>query len=263
MPPSEKPIDNLRYGVYIFYIVLYFILFGFLFQPNVENLVMIILFVLVVISGFNVIMDIKDNKEVFFYFKLFYEFMDQTNGSYVTDLLFSPFSLFIICILLIVMVALYMTNIGSVPIGFIYFLATYLGVISFFTVANSIRTGVPIYIVIGIPLILVIVSLIMMMVTIYNYNTSSGKNGLYTKFIFLSSIDSTNTQRYKTILITEFIFMLLLLMYLFIYLKYIKNTPKTDNNTVQSLLYVAMLIIYSLSGCLVFFSNNLLQLKFP
>ena len=252
--------DNLRYGVYIFYIVLYLILFGFLFKSNVENLVMVILFVLVVISGFNIIMDIKDNKTVYFYFKLFYEFMDMNNGTFVNDLLFSPTALFMICILLIILIALYVSNIGAIPVQLLYFLASYLGIISFFTVGNSIKTGVPFYIVIGIPLILIIISLIMMMVTVYNYNTSSNKNGLYSKFIFLSSIDPTDTLNYKIVMIMEFIFMFLILMYLFIYLK---DKPKIDSNEVQSLLYIVLPIIYGLSGYLLFLSNNLLQVKFP
>ena len=97
-------------------------------------------------------------------------------------------------------------------------------------------------------------------VYIYNYNTSSNKNGLYSNFIFLSSIDPTDTLNYKIVMIMEFIFMFLILMYLFIYLK---DKPKIDSNEVQSLLYIVLPIIYGLSGYLLFLSNNLLQVKFP
>lgn len=250
--------NNLKYGIYIFYIILYLIFFGFLFQPNVENLVMVMIFILVTISGFNLIMDIQDNKTVVFDFKMISDFINDRNGSIVKELLFSPMSLFIVCVILIVAVALYITSTATISPGFIYFLATYLGVTSFFTLGNSIPGGIPFYIVIGIPMMLLIISLIMMMVTIYNYDISSNKNGLYSKFIFLSNIDATDTFNYKVAMIVEILLMFLILSYLFIYL----GGNRADAS-VQSILYAVVPAIYGLAGYLVFLGNKLLQVKFP
>ena len=165
-----KNTDNIKVVNYFFYVVLYLILFIFMFQPKIENLVIIMIFILTVFFEFNLIMDIKDINSVKFDFKLFSEFINQRNGTIVNELLFSPLALFLICILLITFLALYVTKTPGISVTFIYFLAIYLAVMSFFTLGNTIKNGIPFYIVILIPFILILVSLIMITVSIYNYN---------------------------------------------------------------------------------------------
>jgi len=253
-----KNTDNIKVVNYFFYVVLYLILFIFMFQPKIENLVIIMIFILTVFFEFNLIMDIKDINSVKFDFKLFAEFINQRNGTIVNELLFSPLTLFLICILLITFVALYVTKTPGISVTFIYFLAIYLAVMSFFTLGNTIKNGIPFYIVILIPFILIVVSLIMMIVTIYNYNESSKNNSLYSKSIFLSNIDSIHFLKYKITIIIEFIFIFFILSYLFLFL----GGNNTSSNRVQSLLYLFMPIIYGISGYLVFLSNKILQIKF-
>jgi hypothetical protein len=249
---------HIKLVIYFFYVVLYFILFIFMFKPKIENVVIIMIFILTVFFEFNLIMDIKDINSVTFDFKLFSEFMNEQDGSIVNYLLFSPLALFLISVLLIIVVVLYVTKTSAVPITFIYFLAIYLGVMSFFYLGNTIKNGIPFYIVILIPFILIIVSLIMTIVTIYNYNESSKKNLLFSKNIFLSSIDSKHLLQYKILIIIEFVFIFGILSYLFLYL----GSKNTSSTKVQSLLYVFMPIIYGISAYLIFLSNKILQVKF-
>jgi hypothetical protein len=234
-----------------------------MFQPKIENLIMVVLFILTIISGFNLIMDIKDNDVITLNFDLIASAMNTKNGSIVNDFLFSPVVLCIIAMILIIHIGLYVTNTDEVPVSFLYWLSAYLGIMSFFTLGNSYDGGVPFFVVIGMPIVLIIISMILMTITIYNYNKSSQKHSLYNRFIYLSNIDENNMMYYKITIIIEFIFIVLLLLFVFMRYGSLVALTKNENTILQSVLYSSLPIIYGLSGYSVFLGNKLSKIKFP
>lgn len=171
---------TLNFLLYTAIIILYIIFFVFLFYKNIEGLVFILLFLLMTVSGYKVILDFYENRELL---KVDFSQIFGPETNLISSLIFSPIMLFILLISLFILCILYSMSLASLNTIFVNvsLLAVY---ILFSMPSNSLSSPLQLHVLYGIPIMLLIISLIFIMVTIttLNYNSPTGRLDLPYKY---------------------------------------------------------------------------------
>jgi hypothetical protein len=154
------------------------------------------------------------------------------------------------------MAAVYLYAIGSnVPLNFLLFLAVVLILYICIQLGNYFSM-IPMFIVLGIPIVLIIISLILMMVTIANYNANASVGAERDAQFTLSNINQPEMLKYKISMILEFTLMFFWLFYLFI------TEDRVDKTSVQFYSYAILPVLYGGSSYMVYVANGLSKMKF-
>ena len=243
--------DCFPFLIYFYFFIIYIIFFCYLFNLKIESLIFIFLFILTVLAGFKTLIDLYKNKGFVFDLKPFHDFFEDESMKFYKNVLFSPLITMGMCGLLIGSSYLYMTG-SAIPLNFLLFLSVML--IMYITIQlGNYYSIIPMFIILGIPIILIIISLILIMVTISNYNSnSSARDAKFT----LSNMNESEIFKYKITLVLEFILLFAWLFYLFI------TEDRVDKSTAQFYSYVLLPILYSGSGYMVYVANGLSKIKF-
>ena len=154
---------------------------------------------------------------------------------------------------LFLMGSTYLYMIGTaIPLNFLLFLSVALILYICIQLGNYYAT-IPMFVILGIPIILIIISLILIMVTISNYNSNaSARESKFT----LSNVNELEIFKYKITMIFEFILLFLWLFYLFI------TEDRVDKTSVQFYSYVLLPVLYGGSSYMVYVANGLSKMKF-
>lgn len=230
--------------------ILYFILFSFMFNPKLENIIMIFLFISIFIGGYNLFSDLN-KQEIFMEFEPIMDIFEANAGLDLLKLiLFSPFTTIFIFILLIVVLFAYLNNHPSTNLSYIIFLAIILFTTNIVQIGTNIK-DIRLSNVLILPIFMMLISLLFVLIEIYNINTSStGKQ----EFIPYSKLNP-NSIYYKTAIILELLILGLFLGYFVLFY------TKGDKN-MQYQLYIVLLILYGISGSMVYMSSQLFNKKF-
>jgi len=240
--------------IYFYFFIIYMIFFCYMFNVKIESLIFIFLFILTVLAGFKTIIDLYKNGNFNLDLTPLHDFFEDESMRFYGDLLFSPIITMILSIIL--MAAVYLYAIGSnVPLNFLLFLAVVLILYICIQLGNYFSM-IPMFIVLGIPIVLIIISLILMMVTIANYNANAsvgaGRDAQFT----LSNINQPEMLKYKISMILEFTLMFFWLFYLFI------TEDRVDKTSVQFYSYAILPVLYGGSSYMVYVANGLSKMKF-
>lgn len=236
--------------IHIFFIILYIILFSFIFNPKLENIIMIFVFILTFIGGYNLISDLS-RRELFLEFEPFMEIFKAGSGfDLVKLLLFSPFTTAFILILFIISLFNYFTGEKTSNIYHIVLFTLLLFITNIAQIGIKYKNIKLAYILIP-TILLLLFSITFVLIGIYNTSTYSiGK----TESIPYSQLDS-NSVYYKIMMI----FYILIFALFFIY--FVIFYTKGDKN-MQYQLYSIVLLLYGISCSMIFISSNILKIKF-
>lgn len=236
---------------YSFFIILYAILFSYIFNPKLENIIIIFLFIVTFLGGYNLFMDMR-TRDIFFEFEPIMDvFKDGSGLDLIKLALFSPFSSLFVFILLIIALFGYFNGNTSSNVSYIAFLGGLLFMINMIQMGMSVKTVRLAYVFI-LPILMILISLVFVLIGIYNiYRNSTGK----TDPIPYSQLDSKNSNYYKAMFIIEIMIMVLFLSYFVLFY------TNGDKN-MQFQLYTMVLIVYALSFGMVTLSSNVLSKKF-
>ena len=238
---------------YSFFILLYAILFSFIFNPKLENIIMIFLFIVTFLCGYNLFMDLKKLNLFFEFEPIIDVFKDGAGLELVKIVLFSPFTSLFLFVLL--MLTLFKKFSGDTSTNILYI--AFLGGLLFIT--NMIQIGinmknVSLSYIFMLPILMTLISLVFVLIGIYNiYRNSTGK----TDPIPYSQLDPKYGGYYKITFIIEILIIALFLSYFVLF-----YPTKGGDKNMQFQLYTVVFISYLLSLCAVIFSSNVLNKKF-
>lgn len=235
---------------YIFFIILYAILFSYMFNPKLENIIMIFLFVVTFIGGYNLFSDLS-RREIFMEFKPISDaFEDGAGLDLLKLILFSPFSTVIVFTFLIIALFGYFTGHPTANVSYIIFL----GVLLFIT--NMVQIGISmndvrLSNVLILPILMTLISLVFVLIEIYNINTSTtGKQ----EPMPYSQLDQMSIY-YKIAMILEILLLAGFIGYFVLF--YTKG-----DKTMQYQLYTVLLMLYGISGGMVYITSQVFNKKF-
>ena len=143
-----------------------------MFNPKLENIIMIFLFIVTFIGGYNLFSDLR-RREIFMEFKPISDaFEDGAGLDLLKLILFSPFSTVIVFTFLIIALFGYFTGHPTANVSYIIFL----GVLLFIT--NMVQIGISmndvrLSNVLILPILMTLISLVFVLIEIYNINTST------------------------------------------------------------------------------------------
>ena len=236
---------------YTFFIILYAILFSFMFNPKLENVVMIFIFMATFIGSYNLYSDLN-RRNIFIEFGPIIELLKDGGGlDLIKLLLFSPIITVIIFMFLVIALFGYITQHPGANISYIIFL----GVLLFIT--NMVQIGinmkdVKLSKVLIIPILSTLISVLFVLIGIFNTNTkTSGKQDP----LPYSRLDPTGGIFFKIAMILEITILCLFLAYFTLFY------TKGDKN-MQFQLYTVLFLLYGLSGVMIYTSNRVLHKKF-
>ena len=237
--------------IYFYFFVIYIIFFCYLFNYKIESLIFIFLFILTVLAGFKTIIDLYMNGNFNLDLTPLQNFFEDESMRFYNDLLFSPLITLILTSFLIIAIYLYATG-SNVPLNFLLFLSVSLILYICIQLGNYFNT-IPMFIVLGIPIVLIIISLILIMVTIANYNSNaSARDGQFT----LSNINQPEMLKYKISIILELLLIFFWLFYLFI------TDDLVDKTSVQFYSYAILPVLYGGSCYTIYVANGLSKINF-
>ena len=237
--------------IYFYFFVIYIIFFCYLFNYKIESLIFIFLFILTVLAGFKTIIDLYKNGNFNLNLTPLHAFFEDESMRFYNDLLFSPLVTLILTSFLIAAIYLYASG-SNVPLNFLLFLSISLILYICIQLGNYYDT-IPMFVVLGIPIILIIISLILMMVTIANYNANATvRNGQFS----LSNINHPEMIKYKISIILELTLMFFWLFYLFM------TDDSDDKTTVQFYSYAILPVLYGGSSYMIYVANGLSKINF-
>jgi len=232
---------------YTFFIILYIILLSFVFNPKLENIIMIFLFIVTFIGGYNLFSDLKA-REIYMEFTPIIDLFKDGSGLDLLKLaLFSPFTTVFIFIMLIIELFGYLSKKATASISYIVFL----GVLLFIT--NIVQIGINLkniklsYVLI-MPILMTIISLLLVLIEIYNVNTNRQGNREPLPY---SQLDPMSIY-YKMIMILEIFILSIFISYFVIFY------TKGDKN-MQYQLYTILLFLYGISGGMIYISSRVLS----
>jgi hypothetical protein len=235
---------------YIFILITYIVLFSFLFQPKLENIILIFLFILTLIAGFNLIMDLKRNKMYLTFAPLEELFKNDGGLDLIKLLLFSPITTMLLFIVFIYVLINYINGQPDFNLNYVIFLSVLLFTTNALQMGATIQS-INIAWVFAIPYILIILSILFVIIVIYNINANTtGKNDP----IPLSKFDENGFLFDISMIITVSIIALFLTYFVLFY--------ETENKTLQFQLYTIIPIIYGGSAYMTYLSSILLEKKF-
>ena len=213
---------KLNFLLYAAIIIMYIIFFVFLFFENIEGLIFILLFLLTSMSGYKLILDLYEYKNILSidFSKIFGE-----NTSFITSLFLNPLTLLILIVMLFVFTILYLRS--KVKINAIFINILLIGVYVLFSMPSK-KAGegyFQLYTLFSVPVLVTILSLIMIIVTIHKLSSDSptGKLNLSKKYREILN-------RYKGMLLS----VILVIISTFISLTMIKRS-KTDELNVTTI----------------------------
>ena len=237
--------------IYFYFFVIYIIFFCFMFNYKIESLIFIFLFILTVLAGFKTIIDLYINSNFNLNLIPLHDFFEDESMRFYNDLLFSPLVTLILTSLLVSAIYLYAMG-GNVPLNFLLFLSVSLILYVCIQLGNYFSM-IPMFIVLGIPIVLVIISLILIMITISNYNSNaSARDAQFS----LSNINQPEMLKYKISIILELTLMFFWLFYLFI------TEDRGDKTKVQFYSYAILPVLYGGSSYMVYVANGLSKINF-
>lgn len=238
--------------IYLVFIILYIVLFIFLFQPKLENIIYIFLFILTVISGFNTLLDIR-KKDMVMNFKPIEELFDSGNGlDLIKAIFFSPFTTIVIFIFFIFYLITYLSGKTKVNQSFIFIMALLLFVINMVQMGISIGKVNIIYIFM-IPIIIIILSLLFITISIYKLNNNSTGN---TDILPFSQTDPKNSDVYRLSLIIDVCLIICFMIYFVLFYS------DENDKKLQYQLYTVIPLIYGISAYNIYISSNILNKKY-
>ena len=231
--------ENINYFMYIAFASIYFYLFFYLFNTNIEFLIFLFITVLYILSGFKIFIDLF-LREYLVLNMNFVEILNSGIFKLITGILFYPLVIGIIFILLIINIvqfyAGYSVNILSLIIEAI--------IVGLFMLVNSNALTVakyPLWIMFSIPMVLNIIGLCMVS---YEASTLINKNGQNIS-LNVSKDNRTVLSNYKVLFIINTLLIALLLS-----LNLFRTNPPD-----RYLSYLIFSTIYGTSGYLMYLSN--------
>jgi hypothetical protein len=206
------------------------------------------------LAGLKTIIDLYKNGNFNLNLTPLHNFFQDESMRFYNDLLFSPLVTLILTSLLISAIYLYAMG-SNVPLNFLLFLSVSLILYICIQLGNYYET-IPMFIVLGIPIVLIIISLILMMVTIANYNANASvRNAQFS----LSNINQPEMFKYKISFILELTLMFLWLFYLFIT---DDNDDNDDKTKTQFYSYAILPVLYGGSSYMIYVANGLSKINF-
>ena len=236
--------ENIDYFMYITFVSIYFFLFLYFFNANVEFLVFIFITVIYTFFGFKIFMDLYLRPYLVLNFN-FVEILNSGIFKFITGILFYPWTISIIGILLVYHICMFYAD-KSVNILYIIIESIIVGL--FMLVNSNLLTFAkyPLWIMFSIPIILNIVGLSLVS---YNASTLINKNRQN-----LSLAISKNNRKlltnYKILIIINILLIVLLLS-----LNLFGETPPS-----RYMSYLIFSAIYGTSGYLMYLSNNIFNI---
>ena len=235
---------ELNFLLYTAIIILYIIFFIFLLFENIEGLMFILLFLLSSMSGYKLILDLYENRNILNidFSKIFGE-----NTSGIVSLFLNPLTLLLLIVMLFVFILMYLKS--RIKINAIFLNVLLIVVYILFSMPAKKSGGglFQLYTLYSIPIMVILLSLIMMMVTIHTLNSDSiiGKMKLSKKY-------RNSLHRYKQMLIS----VITLIIATFIMLTTVKRTKmdstlntyvSNDNDNFNYISAISILVTYVMS----------------
>lgn len=235
---------ELNFLLYTAIIILYIIFFIFLLFENIEGLIFILLFLLTSMSGYKLILDLYENRNILNidFSKIFGE-----NTSGIVSLFLNPLTLLLLIVMLFVFILMYLKS--RIKINAIFLNVLLIVVYILFSMPAKKSGGglFQLYTLYSIPIMVILLSLIMMMVTIHTLNSDSiiGKMKLSKKY-------RNSLHRYKQMLIS----VITLIIATFIMLTTVKRTKmdstlntyvSNNNDNFNYISAISILVTYVMS----------------
>lgn len=235
---------ELNFLLYTAIIILYIIFFIFLLFENIEGLMFILLFLLSSMSGYKLILDLYENRNILNidFSKIFGE-----NTSGIVSLFLNPLTLLLLIVMLFVFILMYLKS--RIKINAIFLNVLLIVVYILFSMPAKVNGGglFQLYTLYSIPIMVILLSLIMMMVTIHTLNSDSiiGKMKLSKKY-------RNSLHRYKQMLIS----VITLIIATFIMLTTVKRTKmdstlntyvSNNNDNFNYISAISILVTYVMS----------------
>ena len=209
---------KLNFLLYAAIIIMYIIFLVFLFFESVEGLVFILLFLLTAMSGYKLILDLYEYRNILNidFSKIFGE-----NTNFITSLFLNPLTLLVLIVMLFVFVVLYLYS--KVKINAIFINILLIAAYVLFSMPSK-KAGegyFQLYTLFSLPVLTTLLSLIMIIVTIFTLSSESptGKLNLSSKYRGILN-------RYKGMLLS----VVLTIISTFILLTRTKRTKTDDLN---------------------------------
>lgn len=235
---------ELNFLLYTAIIILYIIFFIFLLFENIEGLIFILLFLLTSMSGYKLILDLYENRNIL-NIDFSRIFGDNTSG--IVSLFLNPLTLLLLIVMLFVFILMYLKS--RIKINAIFLNVLLIAVYILFSMPAKKSGGglFQLYTLYSIPIMVILLSLIMMMVTIHTLNSDSiiGKMKLSKKY-------RNSLHRYKQMLIS----VITLIIATFIMLTTVKRTKmdstlntyvSNDNDNFNYISAISILVTYVMS----------------
>ena len=227
--------------LYVAIIALYIIFFVFLFMDNIEGLIFILLFLLTTMSGYKVVMDLYENREIVNYDIMnMFDFLEEPFK--IKSAALHPIVLLLLTVSLVIFIFMYMASRVSAN----YVITNAMLLVLYFLFSMPAKEGASffqLYVLYGVPILGIILSLVFIMVciSVMNFDSPTGEIELNKKYRMIMN-------RYKGLLtatITIIMGSLLSITYL---CRYDKNNkiPK-DNNAMNLITTIGLVLSYGLS----------------
>jgi hypothetical protein len=229
------------------FIFLYIILFVFLFKPAFDSLIIICLFVLMIFSGYSVIMElinIKGSLDL----NRFYELFNSNGGGPLKNIIMSNLTVVILLVLLILNIVSYINGASPTAMIILSIMLVLILIIKFGAIISELS-----YVMFfGIPIFLTILSFVFIIIAIYKGSGDNNKLGE------LSNI-STNLYSFKIISLINLLIFILFFVYFFIFYKTGSDKQKENSEKINILLqnscFIILPVLYGTSSYLIYLSQ--------
>ena len=237
--------ENIDYFMYMTFASIYFFLFLYFFNTNVELLVFIFITFVYVLFGFKIFTDLYLRPYLVLNFN-FVEIFNSGIFKFITGILFYPWTIAIIGILLVYHISMFYAG-KSVNILYIILESIIVGL--FMLVNSNLLTFAkyPLWIMFSIPIVLNIVGLSLVS---YNASTLINKNRQNLS-LEVSKNNRKSLSNYKILIIINILLIALLLS-----LNLFRTNPPD-----RYLSYLFFSAIYGTSGYLMYLSNNIFNIE--
>ena len=235
---------------YLFFLIVYIVLFIFMFNSKLENVIMIFLFIFSFIAGYNFIIDLKDGGYLMNFAPLQELFKDDGGMDIIKFMAFSPITTLFLFVLLIVVVVAYVSNKNQLYLDYIIGLSILLFVTNFIQVVLK-ATKFYLAWVFSIPVLMILLSILFVVITIYNINANN--------------TNTMDAMPFSQLFSTSLIFKILLMLDIFIillFMSYFVLFYKEGEKNIQFQLYAATGVVYAISGFMIYLSSAYLKKKF-
>lgn len=229
------------------FILLYIILFIFLFNQAFESLIIICIFVLMILSGYNIFMELINIKGSIDLDRL-YSLFNSGGGGPIKNILMSNITVVILLVLLILNIVSYIN--GSSPNAMIILsiIMLFILIIKF----GAILSEISYVFFFGIPMFLTILSFVFVITAIYN--SKPDENTLGT----ISNI-SQNLYSFKIVTLINLLIFILFFVYFFMFYKMGTNKQAENkyeiNKLLQNSCFVILPFLYGTSSYMVYLSQ--------